>query len=171
VGMREVMNKNPRASAAIGGTLFVVAVGWVVSVMMADGNAANARVQPKAFYSADDGATWFPDDAARVTPFQTADGKTAVKAIVFKCGHGKTFCAYLERQTPASEIAAGAPKDAPKDGKPNPYASQMAYYRGGVQVKPPKTGTWVSVNDPAATKVVTPVCPEGSTDKLDLVEP
>jgi hypothetical protein len=169
VGLREVLNENPRASAGVGVTLFAAAVGWVVWSLATgggEGAASQAAVQPKAWFSTDDGATWFADDEAKPSPFQTADGKTAVKVVVFKCGHGKTFAAYLERRTPAAQLAAVATKDSK-----NPYANQMAGQLYGTQVKPPKTGAWVLMNDPAAVKIVTPVCPEGSQDHIDLVVP
>jgi hypothetical protein len=161
------VNKSPKASTAVGVALVAIAVAWIAWTMTADAGSDAARAQPKGWFTVDDGATWFADLATKSPPFQTADGKTAVKAVVFKCGHGKTFVAYLERLTPAAQLAT----QPPKDGKANPYAGQMAFYEGGTQVKAPKTGSWVSVNDPAATKIITPVCPEGSSEGIELVDP
>jgi hypothetical protein len=167
VDLREALNKNPKASAAIGVVLVAAAVGWAVWALVIDSGAPPHDSKPKAWFTTDDGATWFADEAARSAPFKTADGKTAVKAVVYKCGHGKTFVAYLERQSPAAQQSA----ETPKGDKANPYATQMAYYKSGVQVKSPKKGDWVPMNDPEAAKILSPVCPEGATDSIEPVLP
>jgi hypothetical protein len=174
VGLRDRLNSNPKIGALVGAGLLAMAAALVVWLRAGENRTAQAEVQTKGWYSTDDGATWFADDVNKVAPFQTPDGKTAVKAVVFRCGHGKTFVAYLERRAPQPqkpEQPAGKDGGGGGSGKGNPYADYFSVYRGGIQVKPPKAGTWVGVNEPAALKVLTPVCPEGSQDNIEPVLP
>lgn len=51
----------------------------------------------RAYYTTDDGKTWFTDDAERLPPFDH-DGRQAVRLHLFTCDEGKTrFVGYLEK--------------------------------------------------------------------------
>jgi hypothetical protein len=50
----------------------------------------------KDFYSEDDGASWFFADALKGSPFND-NGATAYRALVFRCGSGQPFIAYLAK--------------------------------------------------------------------------
>lgn len=168
MGLRENLNRHPKTSTAIGVGLFVVSSALAAWLLTSESASAPMAVQSREWFTADDGATWFADDIRKPSPFQTADGRTAVKAAVYKCRHGKTFVAYMERTNPAA--SRGGP-GGPKDGKGNPYANYVSMSQAGVQVKTPKAGMWIAMGDPAAVKVLTPVCPEGSADGLEPVSP
>jgi hypothetical protein len=121
----------------------------------------------KAFFTTDDGATWFADDIDKVPPFDK-DGKMAVRAHVFRCGHGKTFVDHLERYTPQAKRLleqAGAENRTP-DADPELAAAVMNY-----QVKRPGGQEWVPINDVARSMQITTVrCPEG-TQEVEPVFP
>jgi len=57
----------------------------------------------QAFYSTDDGKTWFVDSVDRRTPF-VKDGKEAVRAHIYQ-KNGMLFVLYLERLSPAGREA------------------------------------------------------------------
>jgi hypothetical protein len=60
---------------------------------------------PKAFFTTDDGKSFFVDRFDRVPPFRK-DGKTAVRAQVFSCDDGRTkFVGYLEMYAPLDKAA------------------------------------------------------------------
>lgn len=167
MGLREKLNERPKAGAALGIALFVVSVGLVIWMMTDTRRDAAAEVQNLEWFSADDGQTWFADDISKTAPFKTADGRTAVKAVVYKCAHGKTFVAYLERTNPDTQRKTSQSK---RDSG-NPYADYFSVSQAGIQVKKPGAAQWVQIADPAAARITTPVCPEGSTDQLQLVTP
>ncbi len=69
------------------------------------------QIPTQAYYSVDDGQTFFADDINLVPPFEK-DGKMAVRAHVFTCDGGKTpFVAYLERYTPEAKGKIEAMKE------------------------------------------------------------
>jgi hypothetical protein len=51
----------------------------------------------KAYYTVDDGRTWFVDQAERIPPFDH-EGRPAVRAQLFSCDHERTvFVGYLQK--------------------------------------------------------------------------
>ena len=98
MGLREKLNENPAITT--GATIFVivVAVGFIIYSALPGGGP---KIPTQAFYTVDDGTTWFADDIKKIAPFDK-DGKPAVRAHVYKCGD-KTFCAYMDRYTPEAK--------------------------------------------------------------------
>src|SRR4051812_38658926 len=84
------------------GTLAAVIIGAALLIFLPAGGS-NARPTDLAYFSNDDGATWFADDAKKVAPFDK-DGRPAYLAHVFTCDGGKTkFVLYLERYSTAAK--------------------------------------------------------------------
>ena len=54
----------------------------------------------QAFYSDDDGKTWFLDDAVKISPFDHG-GRQACRAVIFRCADGNLFVGYLARYSDA----------------------------------------------------------------------
>ena len=118
-----------------------------------------------AYYTVDDGATWFKDVANRVPPFE-AKGKEAVRAYLFTCDKRKTkFVGYLLRFTAEEKAKLDATA-----GQPLPDVKTLGE---GVEVKVPQNGSgaWVSQTDPAAAAILDVKCPDGTTDHLEPVMP
>lgn len=120
----------------------------------------------KAFYSDDDGQTWFVDSATKVAPFDH-NGKQAVVAHVYTYDNGgKSFCAYLAKFTPAAKakleaaIAEAAKKQLPPESVG--LFHDPGFSKQGVLVKPAGGGTWISYGDPKANAVFTIHAPDGS---------
>jgi len=94
VGIRETLNRNPAVTTGATIALIVIAVVVIVwQLMPARGGSAGPT---KAYYSVDDGKTWFADDYYCIPPYQH-DGKEAVRAHVYQVGEGKAFVGWLEK--------------------------------------------------------------------------
>jgi hypothetical protein len=91
----------------IAGGLMLAAVG--LSIGLADVAASGDKreapsTQPAtrptmAWFTVDDGQSWFKDDASKLPPF-LHDGRQAVRCYVFRVGNGGPFVGYLQRWTP-----------------------------------------------------------------------
>lgn len=160
--VREWLNNNPKIATAITLALIAVVAIWIGFGTFA---SSNASLPPEdwAWYSVDDGATYFAHRLER-SPFTTADGKTAVRAYLYRCGNGEAFVNHLERMTsdaPSSEPESGGPPDYGSGSSSEVVRSITRGYRG-IQVKKPGSGEWVPSNGPQGMKVRTPTCPNGA---------
>lgn len=110
----------------------------------------------QAYYSDDDGATYFADDLLKAYPFDH-NGKTAYRAYVYRCGDsGNAFVGYLARQigdgrSPAFTSTADAVKAAVHGGKNNT----------SVEVKKPGNNAWFSLDTPGGQAIANVVCADG----------
>jgi len=165
VGIREKINQNPKQTTAITAGIVVLAIlfiGW-----QACSGPGGGGVNNKAFYSTDDGKTYFVDDSSNIPPYQAKNGKVAVRAQVFTCDDGKTkFVGYLEMYGPAEkamleQIAKGGAKGAPPGYAS--YTTQPMVKRPG---EPPTN--WIPFS-PRTTMyyqaVVQPKCPNGGNQE------
>ena len=155
--LRALANEHPRLAIGAIGVIATIAVGLGARSLLGGGDSIRAAGENEAFYSVDDGQSWFADKADRLAPFEH-DGQTAVKAIVYRCD-GHAFANHLERYTP--EGRAAAEKLRSPQGRPDGRA--MGLLSGaGKEVKRPGDGEWVSAASPRAANAVTTVrCPEG----------
>jgi hypothetical protein len=129
-GLRGVINRHPGVTS--GAVMAVV----VVSLAM----ALKPAPKPKAYFTVDDGKTFF-EAPAQVPPF-TYHGREAVRAVVYSCDGGKTrFVGYLLRHPPEEKAAA-----------------EVILARGGRmppgEVKRPGDAEWASPFDPSKLKNV-----------------
>jgi hypothetical protein len=171
MGLRETINQ--KKSVSVGGAilLFVVAGSFLAYTQW----PARVPKGDKAFYTVDDGQTWFRDSVRRVPPFEV-DGKTAVRALVFSYANGsKTFCPVLEQyDSDMKKMLDDAVADANREGKP---LSSIALFNSPgtgnrMQVKLSGSGhKWVSKSNlPEAAKMFGAVqAPDGSA--VDSVIP
>ena len=163
MGVREALNSQPKVVAGVVVAVIVV-VAAVMYFTMSDGGAADiGGGGTKAFFSIDDGKSWFVDDFKKVPPF-TKDGKEAVRAYVYKCSNGKTFVGYLERYTPSAKKTMEAVHAS--DGK----GSNLLPFDGirGIEVKAPGETRWMNQSDDKAIAVLSPRCPDGGPAEFVL---
>lgn len=167
MGMRESMRKNP-AFAAGGAALLVLIAGFFIARNYWPQKTGDLL---QAWYSDDDGASWFADSVYKVAPFDH-NGKTAAVAEVYSYADGKKqFCGYLMKYTPEAkrelEQALDAAKQQGRDpGSVSLYQSQSFMNR--TLVKLPGAGNpWVPSGDPKARDIRTVHSPDGSA--LDSV--
>ena len=95
MSFRETIEKRP--GVTMGAALLIIVL--TLFFMLHGRRAGEMAIPSSAFYSADDGATFFSDAADRVSPFDH-QGTSAYRAMVYTCDGGKTrFVAYLQRLT------------------------------------------------------------------------
>lgn len=163
----EKLRVKPRV-AAIGGVALILISGAFIAFQLSGAAASKSRNQ--AFYTNDDGQTWFLDDARKLSPFDH-EGKAAYRAIVCRAASGKLFVAYLQKFSPAQSTQIEnakspeeadhwrlAPLDTRKPGETKwlsgaaPYSSAegIAYRKAQEPVCPDGSATWtpVSPGDP-----------------------
>lgn len=168
MGIRAVVNQKPRVTVGMIAAVILLTVAFIIYRLLFATGGGQPERQTRAWFTTDDGATWFPDDAKKVPPFQTGDGKTAVRAYVYQCAGSAPFVSHLERYTPeAKKLAEQLYKTArmPKEG------SVIVEIQRGVQVKDPGEGKWMSVMDPSTNMLIFPFCPDGSGEGAEEVRP
>jgi prepilin-type processing-associated H-X9-DG protein len=126
-------------------------------------------IATRAYYTIDDGKTWFADDINKIAPFEK-DGRPAYKVYVYKCPGSSPFVSHLERYTPEGKAVMEA---AMKSREANNPALMEDIQMTGIEVKDPGTGEkgWVKQAAPAAAKVMELKCPDGKTEGIEPVVP
>jgi hypothetical protein len=168
MGIREKLNQNPRIAAGATAGVIVIALGFILYESFGGGGPSPPT---KAYFTTDDGATYFKDDINKLPPFDV-DGKPAVRAMVFKCPEGEPFVAYLERYTPEAKAKL---EDLRVNGPPKtPDPGMMDVTMGGMEVKKPKDekAKWIKQMDyQKAAEIMQPKCPDGTNQNIEPVLP
>ena len=162
MGIRVTLENHKHATLT--GTVLVVlaSIFWIRWSQ----STPSAPFAKRAYYSVDDGRTWFADDVNQLSPFDH-DGQTAVRAYVWQC-HGKKFVSFLERRTPEAKQKL----QALRAKGPVNIDAQQAIDLAGLQVKKPGDSKWCFENDPKFSSITAPACPDGSSsDDLEPVYP
>jgi hypothetical protein len=144
VGIRETLNQKPAITTAA--TLIIIAAALAVIVYQSwESDGGHQAMPTKAWFTIDDGKTWFVDDISKPSPYEY-NGKAVYRVFVFTCDGGKTtFAAYLQRGNP--------------DG-------------ADAQVKAPLSSDadWIKRDDPKAATLLEPKC-KGSDQVAVAVQP
>lgn len=166
-GVVESVRRNSKVGVIAGSSM--IAVGVLAIAVQFFGTRTSARFRgADAFFSIDEGKTFFVDSASQIPPFEHG-GQQAVRAYVYSYGNGKQYVAYLERYTPAGraimqQIEQQSQSRAP-DGR---LVARSATER---EVKRPGEANWHNAEkDQAyAHALLDPRAPDGSIP--DLVQP
>ena len=171
MGIRQTINEKPALTTAFTGGVILLAIVFI-AWQACSGGGEGGVLSDKAFFTTDDGKTFFVDKATNIPPYQK-DGKLAVRAQVFTCDDGKTkFVGYLEMYTPQDKamMEMVAKGQTPAQGAPMPYmAGQPLVKKPGAPMN-----AWVPIGPATSTmyqQVVAVKCPDGSTEKLSRVFP
>jgi hypothetical protein len=157
IGIRQRMNEHPRVTAVVIGVIVIASIGAVVMQVRAGRHSITTRL-PDAFFTVDDGQTFFTAGGDNVPPFDY-QGKVAVHAVVFECS-GRRFVGYLERYTPEAHKQM-------IEGKATPVTQMY-----GRELKRPEERTWVKSGDlKAVAKVIDVQCPDGAAGTPQPIEP
>ena len=171
MGVREVMNKRPMIVGGVAALLSAAALAFAVVHILDLGpkpTSAASDVE-RAFFTVDDGKSWFIGDATLLAPFQH-DGKEAVRAYIVEC-NGKRVVNHLERYTPDGKQAMLKLREAVKHGPPPGQLVAAAQQRGR-EVKRPGETTWtLTSNAEAAAAIITPKAPPGTSGEATFVFP
>ena len=166
MGLRDKLKHQPVIGISIAVVMILLAAGLMARSLKNTG----ARVVKAAYYTVDDGQTWFAAGIDQSAPFEH-DGKEAVKVYLFRCGKGKPFVAYLERFTPAGKKkadnmwAAARAKAKQTGGQPEIDTMAMsALVATATEVKKPGESQWYDVRT-APRSVMQLQCPDGGSLK------
>lgn len=166
MGLRETLNENPNYTTAAAGAVVFISLGFIVWRVLSSGGASGSSGVASsggAYFTSDDGATYFADNADNLSPEQH-DGKTAYLCYVFKCAGQKPFVQYLERLPPQAmrKVLAARAASSKGSGPPAAEAQITGIVAGSTEVKPPLTPdtAWINRNSPRASQIMTPNCPD-----------
>jgi hypothetical protein len=171
MGLRQTLNEKKSVSISGVVLLFVLAASYFIYTQW----PYRRPKGDKAFYTVDDGQTWFIDSSYKVPPFDY-NGQTAVRAILYSYDNGsKRFCPYLMQYQPSMKKALDdAVAQANHDGKPlssiSLFNSQAAAASTEVKICGPGH-KWVPSTDytNASQVFATATAPDGSA--VDLIYP
>ena len=176
MGIRETLNQNPKATAAVTAGLVLIAVAVIVYQLMQPSGPQAAS--GNAWYTTDGGQTYYSDDGGKIPPFER-DGKTAVRAYVWQCG-GDPFVSHLERLAPDSkkkleELQAKGVNVNPGPRKPGDPPGNVAVMTlmNDKEVRAPGPGDdgWVKMLSPEGRAIGSAKCPDGQDGPLVAVMP
>lgn len=155
MNIREKLQKNP---AIVAGAAGIITVAAIVSIVMQARN--NSALGGQAYFTVDDGQTFFTDSKLNVAPFDKG-GKQVVRAHVFRCG-GKLVVGYVSRYTAEALQVMEDVKIAKAEKRPpKNIGALMSLSSTGVEVKKPGAGNpWVrGTNGAKALEVRLFKCP------------
>lgn len=121
MSIRKKLNNQPIVSSSIAVIVLVAAVYVIYSAVAGGEKRFHGET---AYYTADDGQSYFKDNAFRPVPY-TDNGKEVVRAFVYKCPSKGEFVAFLQRYTPEGVKAINEVQSAKKEGR-EPSANAMA---------------------------------------------
>ena len=133
--VREWIDKNKQLAAVATVILLAFSIGMVVYQLLPEGPIT------KAWYTSDDGRTWFKASNRRVAPF-AHEGKEAVEAFVFEC-EGKEFVGYMRRYKPSGKKRLEEYYAAEDAGK-EPDVGKLAGLDFLLEYKRPGEKEWTS---------------------------
>ena len=156
MGIRETLNENPRLTTGVTAGIIGVTLLWILwSTFGGGGGVEGGSGGGKAFFTDDDGKTWFADDATKIPPFDRS-GKQAVRAHVYKCD-GKTFVNHMERYTPDAKKKLEAAMSQGSGAIADPTMMDTIQATG-LEYKSPGQANWIKMNDPRVGQVLQPKC-------------
>lgn len=95
MGVRQSLNESRKLGFGVGGAVLVVALA-LLGYQLYGGPSSVGAAPRTAFYTDDNGKTFFEDDIHKVSPFER-NGKQAYRADVFQCPDGKRFVGVIYR--------------------------------------------------------------------------
>jgi hypothetical protein len=157
MGIRESLNRRPWHFSVVAAAIIAALVFWFRPSGSSESN--------KAWFSVDDGKTFFADDASNLPPFDH-QGKPAVQCFIYRIGKGEPWVAYLMRLTPEGKQVQE------KQMRGERLAAEEREKRShNIEVKRPGTGDWVKMDDPRAMAIVEVRPPEGLKGNIEPLDP
>ena len=154
--VREWLHKNKHVSTIAACGVILIGIGATAYQLLPE------RPSTQAWYTTDDGKTWFKDSNRKVPPFEY-DGKEAVLAHVRECD-GKPFVGYMERYKPEGAKKMREYRAQEDDGQePNEGLASSAGYQ--LEYKKPGDAKWTSEVEKAQLMMLVD-CPDGSPSEV-----
>jgi hypothetical protein len=163
--VRKVLQQHPAVATCATAVITVVAIFAIILELR--GNPI-PPVPTRAYYTTDDGASYYADDINLVAPYMH-DGKEAVLARVLKGAGGKKYVAYLSRynakqKEKIEKLLAQTPVDQ----------NAVALAReSGIEVKAPLSGDhgWVPSLSVDALPIIQAPHPPDISEPLEPAYP
>lgn len=166
MGVREMIQEHPKVLVA--GVIVLTAAAIVGTFTSAKKSELNVEVRGGAWFSTDDGKTWFADDEKKLPPFDH-NGKQAYRAYIYTCDGGKTkFVAFLSRFTPSARQQF---EELRKSKMPPELGVIDRLMTNGMEVKKPNDAAWVTASHPSAVAIRKPTCAESGDKRPQAVLP
>jgi hypothetical protein len=167
VGIREKLNENQKITTGV--TIGIIALAVIVIIYQLMSGGDSYSPPSKAYYTVDDGATFFEDDIERVPPYDY-NGQTAVKALVYDCGDGKKFVGVMQRYNKKAHAKMTEYYSKPSAARDESIRLENDNDRAW-EVKKPGTGDkgWVPAYTGQGRRLFLVTCPNGG-DAI-LVDP
>ena len=93
--IRGSLNQNKKIGIGIGAAILLLAIALIAFQLSGNGNGISGSISA-AYYTDDNGKTFFQDDAFKVSPFDH-NGKQAYRCDVFEGSDGKRFVGLIYR--------------------------------------------------------------------------
>lgn len=165
MSLRDKMNQNPAIAGGITGGVLLIAL--IMIILSFRGSGPEVSSTTKDFYTVDDGASSFVDEAFpnRIPPYQY-NGKTAFRAHVWTCDGGNTtFVSGVQKFNENAKKTLDGIMAA--KNLQDPRLTIVAETWEGSMLKLAKTGDtpdkWFPYNDMKSTAILFPTCPPGKT--------
>jgi hypothetical protein len=165
--VRQTLNEKSKVGIGVGVGLIVVAIGIIAFQLYANGPTFQ-KPPRTAFYTNDDGKTFFKDDYNKVVPFDH-NGKQAYRADVFQCPDGKQFVAFVYRHTASGrqQMQEYISRNGMKDDADGSF--RQGIENRGAEMKRPGGGdkAWRPCDDATVESLRNSVkCPSGGSAQL-----
>lgn len=154
--------RRPGVKAAVGVAILLLALGGWSLFGRSPAEMSSPPNPDRAWYTIDDGKTWFADAADKITPFEK-DGKQACRVYLHSFDGGKTTVATkLERFTDKAAKALTSIRAAIlKSHEPVIEDREAEWHTPAcVEIKRPGETLWKSAASEAAVKSCNPVDPK-----------
>jgi hypothetical protein len=143
MGWRELVNRRYKGVVVVSALLAIVVAGWTMVGHFSE--AGSVTYVSVAFYTTDDGQTFFRDDFERIPPYDKS-GKQAVRAVVFEA-NGKPFVGYMSRFSQSAKAAiekynADMATGKYTSGPPASFAAYQIATMSGAEYKRPGDKSW-----------------------------
>ena len=141
MSLRETLNQRPQIATIAAVVIVIVAIA---ALWYTISGPSKLYYGSSAYYTSDDGATYYTDRADLVVPF-TDNGKEVVRAHVYECPSKGKFVAYLQRYTPQAAEAMKESLEAKAAGREakNPGLVAMINQIGSEYKKPGSGNKWI----------------------------
>jgi hypothetical protein len=172
MNIREEIQRRSGLVSALAGVAIVLAV--VIWFLTRDASPVNqSRADSvKAWYTIDDGATFFPESQNKAPPFEYK-GKTAYRCQVWSCDGGVTkIVTRLERYRPEEKKALDEAYERIRRGEAKDDRA-VAGLENTFECKAAKTGEagqWHDSRSAVAGEMMVPKCPDPTRLKRILPE-
>jgi hypothetical protein len=169
MGVVQTLNEPRKLGVGVAAAVVLVGIGMLGYRLFGVRETINAAAHTSAFYTDDDGKSFFTDNSNKMVPFDH-DGKQAYRADVFQGADGKQFVGLIYRHTDSGRQAIES--YFAKNSKGSDGLDRQIMERGRMQVRRAGAAekTWL-LNDEVTTERLQSSIVDSSGRPAKLVVP